>query len=95
MKIDKNTTKKIASLCRIRIEEKEIEELSSQLNSIILWVEQLNEVDTDNIDPLNNISLSDLPLRTDIANNVDNSKKILSNAPEKIENYFVVPKVVK
>ena len=95
MKIDKITTLKIAKLSRIKLNEPEIDELSSQLSSIIDWVEELNEVNTDQIDPLNNISSSKLPLRNDKPNKVNNSDKILSNAPEKIESYFVVPKVVE
>jgi len=95
MKIDKNTTLKIAKLTRIRIEENEIAELSSQLSSILDWVEQLDEVNTDNIEPLNNASMTELPLRKDEKINEDKSKDVLSNAPEKLENYFVVPKVVE
>jgi len=95
LKIDKNTTLKIAKLCRVKVEEGEIEELSSQLSSILDWVEQLNEVNTNNIEPLNNVSMSTLPLRKDVENSKNISKDVLSNAPEKIENYFVVPKVVE
>ena len=58
MKIDKNTSLKIAKLCRIKVKEEEIDELSSQLNSILDWVEQLNEVNTDNIEPLNDCTKS-------------------------------------
>tara|TARA_Y100000590_G_scaffold468964_1_gene654106 strand:+ start:1701 stop:1991 length:291 start_codon:yes stop_codon:yes gene_type:complete len=95
MKIDKNTTLKIARLSRIKINDAEVDELSTQLNSILDWVEQLNEVDTENIDPLNNVSKSILPLRKDekIINN--NTSDVLKNAPEKLEDYFVVPKVVE
>ena len=95
MKIDKNTTLKIAKLTRLKIEDDEITELSSQLNSILDWVEQLNEVNTDNIEPLSNVSISELPLRKDKEANKNKSEDILSNAPEKLENYFVVPKVVR
>ena len=94
MKIDKKTTLKIAKLTRIKLIDNEIKELSEQLSSILDWVEQLNEVNTDNVEPLNNISKSQLPLRKDQENSKDNSQEILSNAPEKLENYFVVPKVV-
>ena len=94
MKIDKKTTLKIAKLTRIKLKDNEIKELSEQLSSILDWVEQLNEVNTDNVEPLNNISKSQLPLRKDQENSKDNSQEILSNAPEKLENYFVVPKVV-
>ena len=95
MKIDKNTINKIARLSRIKLEGKESEDYIKDLNSILDWVDQLNEVDTDKVEPLNNVSMSSLKLRKDIETNVDNSKEILSNAPEKLENYFVVPKVVE
>ena len=94
MKIDKKTTLKIAKLTRLKIEDDEITELSSQLSSILDWVEQLNEVNTDNIEPLSNVSVSELPLRKDKETNENKSDDVLSNAPEKLENYFVVPKVV-
>ena len=95
MKIDKKTTLKIAKLCRIKVRDGEIEELSSQLSSILDWVEKLNEVNTDNIEPLSNVSISELPLREDIEINKNKSNDVLLNAPEKVENYFVVPKVVE
>ena len=94
MKIDKKTTLKIAKLTRLKIEDDEITELSTQLSSILDWVEQLNEVNTDNIEPLSNVSISELPLRKDKETNENKSDDVLSNAPEKLENYFVVPKVV-
>ena len=95
MKIDRNTTLKIAKLSRIKIKDDEIDELSTQLSSIVSWVDQLNEVNTDNIEPLSNVSMTKLPLRKDIENIKDNSKEVLLNAPDKLENYFAVPKVVE
>ena len=95
MKIDKNTILKIAKLSRIKIDDSEIDELSSELSAIVDWVEQLNEVNTKDVEPLSNVSMSKLPLRKDNANSQNNSKNILSNAPDKLENYFAVPKVVE
>jgi aspartyl-tRNA(Asn)/glutamyl-tRNA(Gln) amidotransferase subunit C len=95
LKIDKNTTLKIAKLSRIKIKDDEVDELSTQLSSIVSWVEQLNEVNTDNVEPLSNVSMTKLPLRKDIENIKDNSKEVLLNAPDKLENYFAVPKVVE
>tara|TARA_B100001964_G_C13961399_1_gene477846 strand:- start:412 stop:699 length:288 start_codon:yes stop_codon:yes gene_type:complete len=95
MKIDKNTILKIAKLTRVKINNNEIAELSNQLSSILDWVEILNEVNTDNIKPLSNVSKSKLYLRKDEKNIEDKSNEVLSNAPEKLENYFVVPKVVE
>ena len=95
MKIDRKTTLKIAKLSRIKIEDSEVDELSAQLSAIVDWVEQLNEVNTENVEPLSNVSMAKLPLRKDVENTEDNSKKVLSNAPDKLENYFAVPKVVE
>jgi aspartyl-tRNA(Asn)/glutamyl-tRNA(Gln) amidotransferase subunit C len=95
LKIDKNTTLKIAKLSRLRIEEDEVDELSAQLSAILDWVEQLNEVNTDDIEALSNVSMSKLPLRKDLENIKDYSEEILSNAPDKLENYFAVPKVIE
>jgi len=95
LKIDRNTTLKIAKLCRVKVKEEEIDELSTQLSSILDWVEQLNEVNTENVEPLSNVSKSTLPLRKDIETSEDISKDILSNAPDKLESYFVVPKVIE
>ena len=95
MKIDKITTLKIAKLARIKVDDIEVEDLSNDLSLILDWVEQLNEVNTDNIEPLLNVSNSSLPLRKDVRILKDNSNEVLSNAPEKLENYFAVPKVVE
>ena len=95
MKIDKNTILKIAKLTRVKINNNEIAELSNQLSSILDWVEILNEVNTDNIEPLSNVNMSKLYLRKDEKSKEDKSDEVLSNAPEKLENYFVVPKVVE
>ena len=95
MKINKNTTLKIAKLTRIKIEEGEINELSAQLSSILDWVEQLNEVNTSNVEPLNNVSMAKLPLRKDEENKEEKLKDVLSNAPDKLGNFFVVPKVIE
>ena len=57
MKIDKNTINKIARLSRIKLDDKESEDYIKDLNSILDWVEQLNEVNTENVEPLSNLSL--------------------------------------
>ena len=95
MKIDKNTINKIASLSRIKLDDKESEDYIKDLNSILDWVEQLNEVNTENVEPLSNISSSILPKREDVSKDVNSSKEILENAPDKLEGFFAVPKVVE
>ena len=95
MKIDKDTINKIARLSRIKLEDKESEDYIKDLNSILDWVEQLNEVNTDNVEPLSNISSSVLPKRNDISKDSNSSEEILKNAPDKLEGFFAVPKVVE
>ena len=95
MKIDKNTINKIARLSRIKLEDKESEDYIKDLNSILDWVEQLNEVNTDKVEPLSNISSSILPRRDDISKDVNSTDEILENAPDKLEGFFAVPKVVE
>ena len=95
MKIDKNTINKIARLSRIKLDDKESEDYINDLNSILNWVEQLNEVNTENVEPLSNISSSILPQREDVSNDTNSSEEILENAPDKLEGFFAVPKVVE
>ena len=95
MKLDTNTINKIAKLARIRLSENEAKELLKDMNSILDWVEQLNEVNTDSIEPLTNISSSSLIKRKDEARDINSSDEILQNSPDKLEGYFAVPKVVE
>ena len=95
MKLDTNTINKIAKLARIKLSEEEVKDLLKDMNSILDWVEQLNEVNTDSIEPLTNISSSILPLRKDESKDVNSSDEVLKNSPDKLEGYFAVPKVVE
>ena len=95
MKLDTNTINKIAKLARIRLSEEEANDLLKDMNSILDWVDQLNEVNTDSVEPLANISLSILPQREDKAKDINSSDEILKNSPDKLEGYFAVPKVVE
>ena len=95
MKLDTNTINKIAKLARIRLSEEEAKDLLKEMNSILDWVEQLNEVNTDNVEPLANISSSILPQRKDETKDINSKDEILKNSPDKLEGYFAVPKVVE
>ena len=95
MKLDTNTINKIAKLARIKLSDEEAKDYLKDMNSILDWVEQLNEVNTDSVEPLTNISSSILPQRKDEANDVNTSDEILKNSPDKLEGYFAVPKVVE
>ncbi len=95
MTITKDTIRKISSLAKISIADQEVEKLESEISSIIRWVEALNEVDTDNIDPMSNSLTGVLRMREDLVTDGNKVSDILSNSPVDDENFFVVPKVIE
>lgn len=95
MSLDTKTVKKVASLAHIHMEDDELKVRAEQLSKIIGFVEQLSEVDTDNVEPLANVGDITLHLREDVINDGKCPEKVLKNAPEETQDYFVVPKVVE
>lgn len=95
MSIDNKTIQKVANLARLKITDEEASKYGPQLSNIINFVEQLSEVDTDNVEPLASPVDIDLRLRTDEVTDGDAQKQVLANAPEELEGFFVVPKVVE
>ena len=95
MSIDKDTVKHISKLARISLDEKKINSLSKDLTSIMRFIEKLNELDTDKVEPLTSIAETTLKFRTDEVKSKDIRDQILKNSPEKNEDFFVVPKVVE
>ena len=95
MSLDPATVRRIASLARIRVEEDEVLRLQSELNGILGWIEQLNEVNVDGIAPLAGGAQMALRLREDAVTDGNYPEKILANAPDREGNFFAVPKVVE
>ncbi len=98
MSLDADTIRRIATLARIRVGEDEVTKLQGELNGILAWIEQLNEVDTDGVVPLSGASRMALRMREDAVTDGDMREKILANAPERIgpeDAFFAVPKVVE
>ena len=95
MSIDNSTVKKVAKLARIKVDLGEEENLKNELNNILEWVDKLQKVDTENIDPMLSVSNEPMPMREDMVTSKLDNKQILSNAPEKKAGFFVVPKVVE
>jgi len=95
MSIDKNQVKKVAKLSRISLDDNKLESLSKDLASILKFVEQLNELDTKKIEPLNSIVDKTLEPRSDKINDGKIKDEILKNSPDKNEDFFIVPKVVE
>ncbi|HZC16326.1 MAG TPA: Asp-tRNA(Asn)/Glu-tRNA(Gln) amidotransferase subunit GatC [Caulobacteraceae bacterium] len=95
MAIDAATVKKVASLARIREPEDKLESLASELNGILAWIEQLNEVDTEGVEAMTSAVAARLPMRADVVTEPGDSARILANAPKAERGFFVVPKVVE
>ena len=95
MTITKQDVAKVARLARIKMDDDKLEELLPQLSNIIGFVEQLAEVDTDNVEPLASVVDINQRLREDEVTDGGYPEEILANAPETLEGYFVVPKVVE
>jgi len=95
MPITKDTVKKISRLARISTNSKFEEEMIKDLNSIIKFVDQLNELNIDNIEPLSSVVNEDVTLRDDKTQKINFKDDILKNSPENNENYYVVPKVIE
>ena len=93
MKVDKETLKKIAHLSRLELDEAKEEEMLESLSEILTWVEKLNELDTDSIDPLTNMSMEINALREDLTGTHLDRERGLLNAPDKDSSFFKVPKV--
>jgi aspartyl-tRNA(Asn)/glutamyl-tRNA(Gln) amidotransferase subunit C len=93
MKVDKETLKKIAHLARLELDERKEKEMLESLSEILTWVEKLNELDTDEIDPLTNMSMEVNALREDIIGAHLDREKGLLNAPSRDDSFFKVPKV--
>ncbi len=95
MAIDKETVKRVAFLSRLKIDEDKIEATEQEFNKILNWIEQLNEVNTDNVEPLVSVNDSNITCREDKITDGNQSAAILANAPIAEHVYFVVPKEVE
>ena len=95
MTIDLKTIKHISKLSRISVDDAKAKKLEGDLNSIFKFIEKLNKLDTDKVDPLTSIAKTTLKFRTDEVKSKDIRNQILKNSPENNEDFFVVPKVVE
>ncbi len=94
MKIDRALLDKIAHLSRLEFEEKDAEKMMQDMTAIVNWVEKLNEVNTEGVEPLTTMSHEVNVLREDVVGEHLPHDKALQNAPKKDKDYFRVPKVI-
>ncbi len=95
MALDPATIGRIAKLARIRVDPDQARQLEGELNGIFGWIAQLNEVDVDGIEPLTGGAQMALKMREDLVTDGGYPDKVLGNAPERMGDFYVVPKVVE
>jgi aspartyl-tRNA(Asn)/glutamyl-tRNA(Gln) amidotransferase subunit C len=95
MSLDTATVRRIAKLARIRVEDAEVSSLQNELNAILVYVEQLNEVDVTGVEPLSGGAAMAMRLRPDVVSDGGIAAAILANAPDRSGEFFAVPKVVE
>ena len=95
MTIDLKTIKHISKLSRISVDKKKAEKLVGDLNSIFNFIEKLNELKTDNVEPLTSVAETTLKLRSDEIKSENLRELVIKNSPEENDDYFVVPKVIE
>jgi aspartyl-tRNA(Asn)/glutamyl-tRNA(Gln) amidotransferase subunit C len=105
MSLDKDTVARIARLARLKVPDDELAPLAGELSGILAWIEQLNEVDTKNVEPMASVSDVKLPMREDKVTHGGIAEKVLANAPggavyveptdKNAGGFFTVPKVVE
>jgi aspartyl-tRNA(Asn)/glutamyl-tRNA(Gln) amidotransferase subunit C len=95
MSLDPATVRRIAKLARIHVDAADVERLRTELNGILGWIEQLNEVNVDGVQPLTGATQMALSMRPDEVTDGDRREAILANAPDRAGAFFAVPKVVE
>jgi len=95
MSLDAAAIRRIASLARLHVAESEVAQLQSELGSILGWIEQLNEVNVEGVEPLTGGSRMALRLREDVVTDGGMAEAVLANAPDRAGDFYAVPKVVE
>ena len=95
MSVDANEVRHVARLARLALGEDEIGRMVPELNNILKWVEQLEEVDTSGVEPLTAVIENNLRLRDDVVDDGNCREDILKNAPDAQHGFFAVPKVIE
>ena len=95
MSVDQHTVRRIARLARIAVTDEEVPHLQGELNAILAFVEQLDEVNVDGIEPMTSVTPMVMKKRTDSVTDGGYPEKIVRNAPATEDNFFLVPKVVE
>ena len=95
MSIDIDTARKVAKLARIKVEDDALPALATEFSNILGFIEQLNEVDVEGVEPMTSVTPQRLYRREDVVADGNQPKAVLKNAPDAREGFFAVPKVME
>jgi aspartyl-tRNA(Asn)/glutamyl-tRNA(Gln) amidotransferase subunit C len=95
MSVDKAAVRRIAKLAHIALAEDRVEPMMAELNGILGWIEQLQEVDVEGIEPMTSVVTHKLKMRDDVVTTGGDAAAVLANAPQAEDHFFVVPKVIE
>ncbi len=95
MSVDQATVRRVARLARIKVSEEDVPRLAGELNSILHWIEQLNEVDISGVEPLTSVVTMKMKSRKDEVTDGHYPSDVVKNAAAQEDNFFMVPKVVE
>ena len=95
MSVDQATVKRVARLARLKVKDEDLPVLAGELNAILGWIEQLNEVDVSKVEPMTSVVSMKMKMRKDEVTDGHYAAKIITNAPAQEDSFFMVPKVVE
>lgn len=95
MSVDQATVKRVARLAKLKVKDEDVPRLAGELNAILGWIEQLNEVDVSKVEPMTSVVSMKMKMRQDEVTDGHYPEKIVANAPAQEDAFFMVPKVVE
>jgi aspartyl-tRNA(Asn)/glutamyl-tRNA(Gln) amidotransferase subunit C len=95
MSVDAATVQKVAKLARLKLDPADVLKLEAELNGILGWIEQLQEVNVDGVEPMTSVAAMTLKWRDDVVTDGDKQAAVLKNAPDQNSGFFAVPKVIE
>ena len=95
MAVDQATTRRIAHLARIAVKDEEVAHLTGEINAVLAFVEQLGEVNVEGVEPMTSVTPMEMKKRADVVNDGEIADDIVRNAPDTLNHFFLVPKVVE
>ncbi|MEK7245361.1 MAG: Asp-tRNA(Asn)/Glu-tRNA(Gln) amidotransferase subunit GatC [Pseudomonadota bacterium] len=95
MSLTRDQVRTVALLARVRVRDEDLEPMAKEISCILHWIEQLNEVETEGVEPMTSVVAMTLPMRSDVVDDGGDPAAVLKNAPEPADGFYAVPKVME